>query len=187
MLGERETEPRACPNLPTADTLYDVQRAQFGEIRPVAVERGDYGSGGRGFESLPAREPNAASQNHLGGRSSCSKFCWGGCPQGCHARRDERLGRVARLSAPGVTRAEFIGRRGGFLEVVAGLDRRCPTSLRRAPLTLWTCPKPPHRAKARRPSGVEMRKRSPTGVATPFGSCPAGGSATARPSTSQGA
>ena len=53
-------EPRSNPNVPTLDTLNDAQFAQFAQIRPVAVKTGDYGSGGRGFESLPARFSNSA-------------------------------------------------------------------------------------------------------------------------------
>ena len=49
------------PNVPTLDTLNDVLFAQVAHIRPVAVKMGDYGSGGRGFESLPARNTDPAS------------------------------------------------------------------------------------------------------------------------------
>jgi hypothetical protein len=66
-------EPRSCPNEPTVHTLNDALFAQFATIRSVAVKTCDYGSGGRGFESLPARNPNSASQHHLGGRFSRSR------------------------------------------------------------------------------------------------------------------
>ena len=55
-----DPEPRSNPNVPTLDTLNDALFAQFAEIRSVAVETGDYGSGGRGFESLPARFADSA-------------------------------------------------------------------------------------------------------------------------------
>jgi hypothetical protein len=42
--------------MPTVHTL-DAQVAQFVWIRSVEVKTCDYGSGGRGFESLPARNP----------------------------------------------------------------------------------------------------------------------------------
>jgi hypothetical protein len=45
--------------MPTVDTLNDTQRAQFAHTR--SVDPGDYGSGGRGFESLPARNTDPAS------------------------------------------------------------------------------------------------------------------------------
>jgi hypothetical protein len=41
--------------VPTVHTLNDALFAQFVCIRSVAVKTCDYGSGGRGFESLPAR------------------------------------------------------------------------------------------------------------------------------------
>jgi hypothetical protein len=41
MLGERETEPRACPNIPTVDNLNDTQRAQFARIRSVSAGPGE--------------------------------------------------------------------------------------------------------------------------------------------------
>ena len=58
--GNPDPEPRSNPNVPTLDTLNDAQFAQFACIRPVAVKTGDYGSGGRGFESLPARFSDSA-------------------------------------------------------------------------------------------------------------------------------
>ena len=53
--GNLQREPRSNPNVPTFHTLNDDLFAQFARIRSVAVETCDYGSGGRGFESLPAR------------------------------------------------------------------------------------------------------------------------------------
>ena len=58
--GSPDPEPRSNPNVPTLDTLNDAQFAQFACIRSVAVARCDYGSGGRGFESLPARFTDSA-------------------------------------------------------------------------------------------------------------------------------
>ena len=55
-IEEPGPEPRSCPNEPTVHTLNDALFAQFAAIRSVAVKTCDYGSGGRGFESLPARE-----------------------------------------------------------------------------------------------------------------------------------
>jgi hypothetical protein len=46
--------------MPTADTLNDAQFALFARIRSVRVAPCDYGSEGRGFESLPARKPKAS-------------------------------------------------------------------------------------------------------------------------------
>jgi hypothetical protein len=60
VLGEREAEPRACPNMPTVDTFDDAQRPQFARIRSARQVRANYGSGGRGFESLPARNTRTA-------------------------------------------------------------------------------------------------------------------------------
>jgi len=37
LLGEREDEPRSCPNVPTVDTLNDAVFAQFALIRSVVV------------------------------------------------------------------------------------------------------------------------------------------------------
>jgi hypothetical protein len=54
-IGEAGPEPRSCPNEPTLYTLNDALFAQFAGIRSVTVKTCDYGSGGRGFESLPAR------------------------------------------------------------------------------------------------------------------------------------
>ena len=54
-IDEPGSEPRSCPNGPTVHTLNDALFAQFATIRSVAVKTCDYGSGGRGFESLPAR------------------------------------------------------------------------------------------------------------------------------------
>ena len=68
--GSPDHEPRSNPNVPTLDALNDVRSAQFAQIRSISVSRGDYGSGGRGFESLPARKLNSAFQHHLGGRIS---------------------------------------------------------------------------------------------------------------------
>ena len=48
------------PNAPTVHTLNDVLFAQFAGIRSISVGTGDYGSGGRGFESLPARFTDSA-------------------------------------------------------------------------------------------------------------------------------
>jgi len=42
--------------------------AQFAVIRSVAVKMGDYGSGGRGFESLPARFSRTAPYVPVAGR-----------------------------------------------------------------------------------------------------------------------
>ena len=58
--GRPDPGPRSNPNVPTLDTLNDAQFAQFAGIRSVAVKTGDYGSGGRGFESLPARFTDSA-------------------------------------------------------------------------------------------------------------------------------
>ena len=54
-------KPRPNPIEPTLDTLNDALFAQFAGIRSVTVRTCDYGSGGRGFESLPARNTNPAS------------------------------------------------------------------------------------------------------------------------------
>jgi len=43
------------PIVPTLDALNDVRSGQFARIRSVPAGRCDYGSGGRRFESLPAR------------------------------------------------------------------------------------------------------------------------------------
>jgi hypothetical protein len=56
-----DCKPRSCPIMPTVDTLNTARCVQFARIRSVAVEPGDYGSGGRGFESLPARNTDPAS------------------------------------------------------------------------------------------------------------------------------
>jgi hypothetical protein len=56
-----DRKPRSCPNMPTADTPNDAQCAQFLRIRSVRAAPCDYGSGGRGFESLPARNSDPAS------------------------------------------------------------------------------------------------------------------------------
>ena len=58
--GNLQREPRSNPNVPTFHTLNDGLFAQFACSRSVAVKTGDYGSGGRGFESLPARFANSA-------------------------------------------------------------------------------------------------------------------------------
>jgi hypothetical protein len=50
-----DPKPRSCPNEPTVHTLNDAQFAQFAPVRSVTVGTCDYGSGGRGFESLPER------------------------------------------------------------------------------------------------------------------------------------
>ena len=55
-----DPKPRSCPNEPIVHALDDALFAQFAAIRSVAVRTCDYGSGGRGFESLPARKPNSA-------------------------------------------------------------------------------------------------------------------------------
>jgi hypothetical protein len=54
-IGEAGPEPRSCPNEPTVHTLNDALFAQFPAIHSVKVKTCDYGSGGRGFESLPKR------------------------------------------------------------------------------------------------------------------------------------
>jgi len=54
-------DPRPNPIVPTLDTLNDAQFAQFAGIRWVREETCDYGSGGRGFESLPARKRPATT------------------------------------------------------------------------------------------------------------------------------
>jgi hypothetical protein len=54
--------------MPTMETLNAAQRAQFAGIRSVRVDPCDYGSGGRGFESLPARNTDPASMSPLVGR-----------------------------------------------------------------------------------------------------------------------
>ncbi len=59
-IDEPGPEPRSCPNGPTVHTLNDALFAQFATIRSVAVKTCDYGSGGRGFESLPARLSDSA-------------------------------------------------------------------------------------------------------------------------------
>ena len=51
----------SCPDVPTVYTLNDALFAQFAVIRSVAVRTWDYGSGGRGFESLPARKRPATA------------------------------------------------------------------------------------------------------------------------------
>jgi hypothetical protein len=60
-----DPEPRSCPSEPTVHTLNDALFAQFAGIRSVAVKTCDYGSGGRGFGSLPARNTDPASW-HIG-------------------------------------------------------------------------------------------------------------------------
>ncbi|TVR18734.1 MAG: hypothetical protein EA387_14245 [Nitriliruptor sp.] len=52
--------------MPTIHTLNDALLAQFAEIRSVRVKPCDDGSGGWGFESLPARRPSSVFQAHLG-------------------------------------------------------------------------------------------------------------------------
>ena len=64
-----DPEPRSNPNVPTLDTLNDARFAQFACIRSVAVETCDYGSEGRGFESLPARLTRTARYVPVAGRS----------------------------------------------------------------------------------------------------------------------
>ncbi len=61
-------QTKSCPNEPTVHTVNDALFAQFACIRSFSVRTCDYGSGGRGFESLPARNSNSAFQDHLGGR-----------------------------------------------------------------------------------------------------------------------
>jgi hypothetical protein len=52
----------------TVDTLYDALFAQFVRIRSVSARTCDYGSGGRGFESLPARNaPLIGPDGPIGG------------------------------------------------------------------------------------------------------------------------
>jgi hypothetical protein len=60
-VGEAGLEPRPCPSEPTVHTLNDALSAQFATSRSVAVKTCDYGSGGRGFESLPARKRPATT------------------------------------------------------------------------------------------------------------------------------
>jgi len=64
-------EPSSCPNEPTVHTLNDALFAQFAGIRSVTVGTCDYGSGGREFESLPARFSIAARYASLAGRYRC--------------------------------------------------------------------------------------------------------------------
>ena len=65
-------EPRSNPKVPTLDTLNDAQFAQFAKIRSISVTMGDYESGGRGFESLPARFSRTARYVLVAGRSLAS-------------------------------------------------------------------------------------------------------------------
>jgi hypothetical protein len=58
--GNPDGEPKSCPNVPTVESLNAAQCSQFAGIRSVAVPPCDYGSGGRGFESLPARNTDQA-------------------------------------------------------------------------------------------------------------------------------
>ena len=60
-IGDAGPEPRSCPNEPTVYTFNDALFAQFAGIRSVPVKTCDYGSGGRGFESLPARKRPATT------------------------------------------------------------------------------------------------------------------------------
>jgi hypothetical protein len=46
--------------MPTAHIPNDALFAQFACIRSLVAKTCDDGSGGRGFESLPARKPNSA-------------------------------------------------------------------------------------------------------------------------------
>jgi hypothetical protein len=67
-IGEAGPEPRSRPNEPTVYTLSHALFAQFARIRSVTVKTCDYGSGGRGFESLPARNTEPAFYTPLEGR-----------------------------------------------------------------------------------------------------------------------
>jgi hypothetical protein len=60
--------PTSCPNVPTVNCLNDAPFAQFAVIRSVPVRTCDYGSGGRGFESLPARDTQPPVRSPFEGR-----------------------------------------------------------------------------------------------------------------------
>jgi hypothetical protein len=97
---------KSCPNEPTVYTLNDAVFAQFAVIRSVAVRTCDYGSGGRGFESLPARNTSSASQDHREAVFRVSGFLPEGLSTGCHAQIvTNRWAGVASLSTGG----EFAG------------------------------------------------------------------------------
>jgi hypothetical protein len=86
--------------MPTGHTLSEAQRAQFAVIRSVAVEPGDHGSGGRGFESLPARSTRTARSAPRAGRSRVLR---GSLKR--LRRPDERVGHGSRVRCPVTLRA----------------------------------------------------------------------------------